>query len=68
MIHTMILACILNAHDIPDTLDDAYGAVVTGMVGTDRADLFVRYHHTLAAILHIITEMIYRRREMMHVF
>jgi hypothetical protein len=64
----MILACILNAHDIPDTLDDAYGAVVTGMVGTDRTYVIVRYHHALSAILYIITEMIYRRREMMHVF
>ena len=67
MIDAMILSRILYAHHIPDVLNHADGPVIARLVRTDRADILVGYHHTVTAVLHLIPEMIDRRREMMHV-
>ena len=67
MIYTMILARVLNAHHITDTLHHADCLVITRLVGTYRADFIVRNHSACAAVFYIVAQMVNGSCEMMYV-
>ena len=52
----MVLARVLDAHHVPDILDDTDGPVVTGPVRTYGAEFFVRNHEAFPAIPGLLPE------------
>ena len=67
VVYSPILAGILDAHDIPDILHHAYGAVVTVAVRADGAKPVVGDHHALGAVLHFVGQAVDGVREMVDV-
>jgi hypothetical protein len=67
MVDAIVLTGILDAHHITDTFHHADGSMVPRAVRTDRTDITVRNHHTMAAIPDLVTQTGDRRSKMMHV-
>ena len=63
----MILPCILYAHHIADVFYHTDRTLVTGTVRADCTDIIVRDHHTVSAVLDVISEMVNSCCEMMHI-
>ena len=64
MIHTVVLARGLDAHHIPDILDNADGIVVPAHIPADGTFPFVRNHHAGTAIDHLLPKSPYGIGEM----
>lgn len=68
VIYAMILAGVLDAHDILHILHYAYLAMVALGVGADAAAALVGYHAALAAVAYIVTEVVDGLGEMVYIF
>ena len=63
----MVLACVLDTHNVPDILHDTNQPVIPGPVRADRACLLVGDHPADLAILRLIAQLDDRISEMMDV-
>ena len=67
MVNTVVLAGGLDAHYVTDALYNANQRLIPFSIGTDGANLAVRYHLAALAIADVVAECVHGVREMMDV-